>query len=478
MSDTSAGPASCALAIVGAGPAGMTAAITAAALGIDALVVDEQPAPGGQIYRATTRSPLQPGTILGDDYWSGRALADAFAASGAGYLPGTTVWSVAAADDGDGFEIGVSHEGAARLVRARHVIVATGALERPFPVPGWTLPGVLTAGAAQIALKSSGLVPEGRVALAGTGPLLWLLAAQLLRAGAPPTAILDTTPAGDFDAWRHAPAFLLSPYAGKGLSLIREVRASVPVISGVAGLRAEGDGRLHAVAFAAGGRERRMEVDALLLHQGVAPNINLALATRCRHRWDDAQLAFVPEIDAWGASSVAGIAIAGDGAGIGGAEAAAERGRLAALDAAARLGAIGEVERDRRAVAPRRALARALRGRAFLDRRFRPALADRVPSGDTIVCRCEEVTAAQIVEAVGIGATGPNQLKAYLRCGMGPCQGRLCGLTVTELIAEARGQSRDAIGHYRLRAPVKPLTLAELASMPATDADTRAVVRG
>ena len=478
MSDAAAIPAACALAIVGAGPAGMAAATTAATLGIDTLVLDEQPAPGGQIYRAITRSPLRPGSILGNDYWSGRALADAFAASGATWLPDATVWSLAHADGGAGFEIGVSRGGAASLVRAKHVIVATGAQERPFPIPGWTLPGTMTAGAAQIALKSSGLVPEGRFALAGTGPLLWLLAAQLLRAGAPPTAILDTTPAGGFDAWRHAPAFLLSPYAGKGISLIREVRAWVPVTSGVANLRAKGDGRLRAVAFSAGGRDQRLELDALLLHQGIAPNINLALAARCRHRWDDAQLAFVPEIDAWGTSSVAGIAIAGDGAGIGGAEAAAERGRIAALGAATRLGAIDGEERDRRAVPPRKALARALRGRAFLDHRFRPALANRVPSGDTIVCRCEEVTAAQVVEAVRVGATGPNQLKAYLRCGMGPCQGRLCGLTVTELIAQTRGQSRDAVGHYRLRAPVKPITLAELASMPATEADTKAVVRG
>ena len=109
---------------------------------------------------------------------------------------------------------------------------------------------------------------------------------------------------------------------------------------------------------------------------------------------------------------------------------------------------------------------------------FRPAPQFRIPSGDTIVCRCEEVSARDILDAVAIGATGPNQLKAYRRTGMGPCQGRLCGLTVTELMAKARGKSPQEIGYYRLRAPVKPITLAELAAVPKTEDDVKAVVRG
>ena len=123
-------------------------------------------------------------------------------------------------------------------------------------------------------------------------------------------------------------------------------------------------------------------------------------------------------------------------------------------------------------------LVRAERGRAFLDTLFRPARQFRIPSGDTVVCRCEEVTANDILDSVAIGATGPNQLKAYRRTGMGPCQGRLCGLTVTELMAQARGKSPEEIGYYRLRAPVKPITLAELAAVPKTETDVKAVVRG
>jgi bacterioferritin-associated ferredoxin len=126
---------------------------------------------------------------------------------------------------------------------------------------------------------------------------------------------------------------------------------------------------------------------------------------------------------------------------------------------------------------PRSGLAQAERGRAFLDVLFRPAPQFRIPSGDAIVCRCEEVTAKDICDAVAIGATGPNQLKAYRRTGMGPCQGRLCGLTVTEFMAQARGKSRQEIGYFRPRAPVKPITLAELAAVPKTEADVKAVVR-
>jgi bacterioferritin-associated ferredoxin len=117
------------------------------------------------------------------------------------------------------------------------------------------------------------------------------------------------------------------------------------------------------------------------------------------------------------------------------------------------------------------------RGRKFLDVLYQPAKEFRQPTGDTIVCRCEEVTAQQIVDTVGLGCSGPNQMKSFLRCGMGPCQGRLCGLTVTELIAEARQVSPQAVGYYRIRPPVKPITVAELAALPKSEAAVKAVVR-
>ena len=176
-----------------------------------------------------------------------------------------------------------------------------------------------------------------------------------------------------------------------------------------------------------------------------------------------------------GATNIAGVAIAGDGAGIAGAEAAEASGRLVAIGAARSLDPRLTLAAEESAA--RAALARFARGRAFLDRLYLPMPQFLRPAGQTLVCRCEEIAAWQILDAVALGCTGPNQMKAFLRCGMGPCQGRLCSLTVTELMAAARGATHDEVGHYRLRPPAKPITLAELAGLPADDAAVKAVAR-
>jgi thioredoxin reductase/bacterioferritin-associated ferredoxin len=459
--------------VIGAGPAGLAAAATTADAGLSTLLLDENVGPGGQVWRAIASTPVIEQDRLGVDYWAGADLVRAVRSSGAEIIQRATVWSL-----DRHLEIGVSVGGASVFVKARRVIVATGALERPFPIPGWTLPGVMTAGAAQTMLKSSALVPDGRTVIAGQGPLLWLLAAQILRLGGRIDRILDTTERRNyFSALPHVFAFLASPYFAKGLALMREVRAKVPVVSAVSELAAAGDGQLATVTYVAAGRRETMPTDLLLLHQGVVPNVNLAMAAGIEHRWDERQLCWSPLLDPNGNSSIEGIAIAGDGAGIGGAEAAVFRGRIAARAAVDALAPAAAAKLASMA-AWRTGLARAERGRVFLDTLFRPLPQFRIPSGDTIVCRCEEVTANDILDSVAIGATGPNQLKAYRRTGMGPCQGRLCGLTVTELMAQARGKSPEEIGYYRLRAPVKPITLAELAAVPKTEADVKAVVRG
>jgi bacterioferritin-associated ferredoxin len=180
-------------------------------------------------------------------------------------------------------------------------------------------------------------------------------------------------------------------------------------------------------------------------------------------------------LDDFGATTVPGIAIAGDGAGIAGAGAAEERGRLAAIAAVRALEPSAPVGDEQEV---RHALRRHARGRRFLDALYQPPRQFRMPEDDTIVCRCEEVTARQIRETAALGCDGPNQMKAFLRCGMGPCQGRLCGLTVTELIASARGTTPQTVGYYRLRPPIKPIPLADLAGLPASEDAARAVVRG
>jgi thioredoxin reductase/bacterioferritin-associated ferredoxin len=459
--------------VIGAGPAGLAAAATAAEAGLSTLLLDENAGPGGQVFRAIASTPVTQRDRLGADYWAGADLVQAVQSSGAEIIQRATVWSL-----DRNLEIGMSVGGASSFVRARRVILATGALERPFPIPGWTLPGVMTAGAAQTMLKSSGLVPDGPTVIAGQGPLLWLLAAQILRLGGRIDRILDTTERKNYlAALPHAFAFLTSPYFAKGLALMREVRAKVPVVTGISELAAAGDGQLATVTYVAGGRRETIPAELLLLHQGVVPNVNLAMAAGIEHRWDDLQLCWSPVLDRDGGTSVDGIAIAGDGAGIGGAGAAIVRGHIAARAAVEALAPASAAKLTPMSTF-RASLSQAERGRAFLDTLFRPARQFRIPSGDTVVCRCEEVTAKDVLDAVAIGATGPNQLKAYRRTGMGPCQGRLCGLTVTELMAQARNKTPQEIGYYRLRAPVKPITLAELASVPKTEADIQAVVRG
>jgi NADPH-dependent 2,4-dienoyl-CoA reductase/sulfur reductase-like enzyme len=252
------------------------------------------------------------------------------------------------------------------------------------------------------------------------------------------------------------------------------VRRSVRVIGGVTAVRASGDDTLRTVIYRRRGAEEHVDVDHLFLHQGVAPNVNLAMSVGIEHRWCDEQLCWIPLVDAHGTSSIEGIAVAGDGAGIAGAQAAARRGRLAAIAAVRALGRTVPEAVEARA---RRELASALRGRAFLDVLYRPSKTFRQPSGETIVCRCEETTAREIVDTIALGCPGPNQMKIFLRCGMGPCQGRLCGLTVTELIAESRGVPPQEVGYYRLRPPVKPITVGELAGLPKSDAAVYAVTR-
>src|SRR4029077_12791152 len=246
--------------VIGAGPAGLAAAATAAEAGLSTLLLDENIGPGGQVFRAISSTPVMERDRLGADYWVGADLVQAARASGAEIIQRATVWSL-----DRNLEIGVSVGGASARIKARRVILATGALERPFPIPGWTLPGVMTAGAAQTMLKSSALVPDGRTVIAGQGPLLWLLAAQILRLGGRIDRILDTTERGNyFAALPHAFAFLTSPYFTKGLAMMREVRAKVTVVSGVTELAAAGDGQLGGVSYVAGGRRETIPADLLL----------------------------------------------------------------------------------------------------------------------------------------------------------------------------------------------------------------------
>lgn len=447
------------LAVVGAGPAGMSAAVEAAGLGLSVCVLDEQAAPGGQIWRGVSRpAPLDP-AVLGPDYHEGAELVERFLACGCDYRPEATVWH---ADEG---ELSFATPRGGETIRWRTLLNATGALERPMPVPGWTRPGVMTAGAAQILLKTSGLVADDAV-FCGSGPLLYLVVAQYLRAGVRVAGVLDTTPRGArLRASRHLAGALQGwPTLRKGLGLLREIDASrVKVIRHVKHLEMLGGDRLEAVGWRTADGHGTLPTAHAFLHQGVAPNTNFGRALNCEHVWDEAQLSWKPRTDGWGTGSRKGISFAGDVAGIGGARAATMTGRLSALAIAAGLGRIDAAERDRRAAEIRARLKRELAVRPFLDRLYRPAAALLVPPRDDVtVCRCEEVSAGEIRRAIATGAMGPNQTKAFTRCGMGPCQGRSCGLTVTKMLAGQLGVTEAEAGYFNIRFPVKPVVLGDL----------------
>ncbi|MEM9904026.1 MAG: FAD/NAD(P)-binding oxidoreductase [Cyanobacteria bacterium P01_D01_bin.44] len=461
-------PESYQLVVIGAGPGGLCAATTAASLGMDVVVFDEQPSPGGQIYRAISNAPADRARLLGADYQHGADLVKAFDASGAQYLPQTTVWSLNAQR-----QIGILRHEQASLIQAEQVIVASGAMERPVPFLGWTLPGVMNAGAAQILLKTTGVVPANGTVIAGTGPLPLLVAWQYVRAGVSVKAVLDLSPGSNL--WRAAPhlprALGAGDYITRGLKYTLDLnKAGVPIYYGISHLQAQGDKHIEAVEYgwdSLGIRRREtISTDSLLVHFGVIPRTNLTRAAGCQQIWDQGQQSWRPQVDQWGNTTVPGIVVVGDNAGIGGARSAEHRGRLAALEAARRLNLINSQQRDRQGKADLKGLRRDLKVRPFLEALSRLPESLLVPSDDeTLVCRCEEISAGQIRQAVQGGHADPNQVKFYLRCGMGPCQGRQCAPAVAHIVAAAHQCPVADYPPFRVRPPIRPLSIAQLANL-------------
>ncbi len=459
--------------IVGAGPAGMAAATQASKYSDSILMLDEQTAPGGQIYRAIEAMKNRNRVELGDSYHSGLALAEKFRGrsktENIKYIPKASVWKVS-----NNNEVGFSAKGIAQTVYGKEIIIATGALERPFPVPGWTLQGVMTIGAAQILLKESELAIEDAI-FSGCGPLFYLVIYQYLTAGIPIKAVIDLTPKINYlKALPHLPNALPAlPKIFEGWQWKRRIiQSKVPFITGATELEILGKTSVTGIKYKNNSTWKELQAKNILLHQGVVPNINISLAAGCDSNWNSRQACWNITVDNWFQSSIKGIRVAGDGTSIGGAKAAEQRGHIAALGALTQLKKITPKERDISATPHRSVLKSEMRSRAFLDALFKPAENFRIPKHDkTIICRCEELTAGEIREVVKTGFDEPNKLKSFNRCGMGPCQGRFCGLTVSELISNTLKKPVNDIGYYRLRPPIKPLFLHELANLHKASED-------
>jgi NADPH-dependent 2,4-dienoyl-CoA reductase/sulfur reductase-like enzyme len=435
--------------VIGAGPAGIRAAQTLLAHGHPALLLDEGLRGGGQIYR---RQPAnfqrEAKALYGFEAGKASALHETLdgLAERLDYRPETLVWN---AEQGHLDTLCGQRAG---RVPYRRLIVATGATDRILPVPGWTLPGAYSLGAAQIALKYQGCAIGQRVVFAGSGPLLYLVAYQYAKAGAEVVAVLDSAP---FSAQARALPALLGQAGtlAKGLYYRGWLSAHGVAVHNDARLEAiHGERRVVAIRWGSG---QRLECDAVAFADALRSETQLADLLGCEFAWSAANRAWLPSRDSHGRSSLAGVYLAGDGAGIMGADAAEAAGELAAL---ALLADLGETVDGRRSQALVARLARLARFRQGLESAF-PFPEDwaQNTADTTMICRCEEVSAGEIRDVVREGHWEINRVKAHCRVGMGRCQGRLCGAAASELIAQCSGRAIDQVGRLRAQAPIKPL---------------------
>lgn len=457
--------------VIGAGPAGMSAAARLAEDGACVLLLDQQESPGGQVYRALERNRSNAAlmAVLGPDYEGGAPLIERLRGSSVVLGLGRSVWRI----DRSG-EVWTRQSGRLERHRGRHVVIACGAIERAVPLPGWTLPGVMTIGALQIMLKESGLIPRDDVVLAGTGPLLYLYARQCLQAGASQVMILDTASRADrLAALRRLPGALTGQgwrYLAKGIGMLASIRKfGAEIHTGVHDIAIEGEEKAIGISFSTAAGRLRRACSLVAMHEGIIPHQQMTRSLDCTHDWDEAERSFRPLRDKWGETSVRNVFVVGDAGGIIGARASAFDGEIAAVSISTRLGRLSEAERDsayRRLAANRIAH---LSVRPLLQRLYKPREDIVNPPDAVIICRCENVSAGQIREAVLCGSLGPNQTKAFVRTGMGPCQGRLCGTSMTEIIARQRKVNPAEVGYYRIRSPLIPVPAAEIASLTTED---------
>lgn len=450
--------------VVGAGPAGIRAAETLAAHGVRPVLLDESRRPGGQGHREIMPG-LDAASIMGTEATTYARLHADFArlAQRIDYHPDTLVFAV------DGRRLHLLSGGIATTLDAEAIVVATGAMDRVMPLPGWTLPGVYTLGGAQVALKGQGCLIGRRVAFLGSSPLLALAALQYAEAGADIAGVFDTTP---FAAKLAAGPGLLaaSPRTTwRGIKYLAALhRRGTRLASGVRPVRILGTDGVEGLEIERRGKTERIACDAVALGYGLKPETQLAELLGATLAFDPASRLHLPVTDADGRAGP-GLYLAGDGAAIGGADAAEASGRLAALAVLADRGrpdAAGAMAPLRQRVARLRRFQKHL-GRAFAW----PAAAAEVLCGDVVLCRCENISVGAVREAMSedLGPLDLNRVKAITRAGMGRCQGRVCGPAFAEVAAAHAGSPVDAVGRLRGQAPVKPVPLSAAVAAAARE---------
>lgn len=444
--------------IVGAGPAGIRCAEVLVAAGFRPTLIEEGQRDGGQIYRRQPPNFKRPYSALyGSEAGKAEALHTSFdrLREKIDYRPNTLIWNIA---ENNCYTVSDSRQ---RRMPFDVMVLSTGATDRLMPVKGWNQAGTFSLGGAQVALKSQACSIGQRVVFMGTGALLYLVAAQYVKAGAKVAAVLDTSPASA--PVKALPKLLAQPLVlWKGMQLSMTLLfARVPVLKGVEPLEITGnpENGVQGIRFkTARGRTRTIDCDAVAMGYHLRPETQLADLARCEFRFDDRTRQWLPRIDSDGRSSVPGIYLAGDGARILGADAAELSGKLAAM---AVLEDLGHTTDSQQVAQLRRRLKTLERFAQGLSEAFPwPAQqAARLPD-EAIVCRCEAISAGELRRIVDQNeAYESNRAKAFSRVGMGRCQGRYCGNAGAEIIADRAGIPVEQVGRLRGQAPVKPLPI-------------------
>ena len=456
--------------VVGAGPAGLSAARAAALCGASVTIVDERAAPGGQYFKQIARSQ----TIIDPDRTDaqvrqGSELIAEVEALGVQILSDAAVWGAF-----DVQEIAVAIHGEQHRFAPERLVLATGVYERGAPLPGWTLPGYMTTGAAQTLMRAYRVLPGRSVVVAGNGPLNLQLAAELVAAGVDVVALVEAAASPGF---RHAAELLRATRRAPGLVSdgiryrMRLQQAEVPIFYGRAVIAAWGGARVEGCAIArldATGRtvprtSIDFPVDTVCVGHGFLPSNEIARALGCRHvvRGKDGNLCTVTDGD--GLTSIAGVYAIGDAVALSGAHAARCEGVVTGCAVARSLGLSVPPNVVRELALARRQLGRHLAFQRSLWRLFAaPVLRNHFATADTVVCRCEGVTFATIGSAVKDGAITLGAVKRRTRAGMGRCQGRYCESLIAAMIPEDPGAPRDELSHLAPRVPIKPIRIKDL----------------
>lgn len=457
--------------IVGAGPAGMEAAIAARKNGASVVIIDRYSRPGGQYFKRMPKSFCLHSDTPHDR--QAEQLLRTLEDSGARILTDTTVWNIEAEANTQNWRVFLAGENTPSELLGRAVILATGAYDRPIAFPGWTLPGVLSSGAVQTLLKSQRVLPGKRFLVSGTGPLQLAVAAQLVWAGADIAGVYEGARLG-LRALRHIPVLwgqwerLCEGFLYMGTLL----KAKVPYKTGWSVIEARGDGKVEEVVVARldaewkpiPGSEQTHTVDTLVVGYGFQPINDLARLVGCAHDCHTASGGLVPRRNALMETTIPGIYAVGDGTGIGGATLSRMEGRVAGLGAAYGLGFLRQEEVHAALARERKTLLQEQRFARFLGEMFTPGAGMyMLAKQNTIICRCEEITLGEIEQAIEAGCDSLSLVKRMTRAGMGPCQGHICGQLAARILNENRGYAPQRLKSATVRAPVLPVPLTLLA---------------